>query len=57
MGLKIVYLNYCSVKSQELEQLKQKIISLHGREEEAMDTDSNEDGNLGMIDMPNVGEH
>ncbi|XP_066967760.1 uncharacterized protein [Macrobrachium rosenbergii] len=57
MGLKIVYLNYCSAKSQELEQLKQKIQALSGRDEEAMDTDANEEANLGIIDMPNVGEH
>ncbi|XP_068232642.1 uncharacterized protein [Palaemon carinicauda] len=57
MGLKIVYLNYCSAKSQELEQLKQKIQALSGRDEEAMDTDANEGANLGIIDMPNVGEH
>ncbi|XP_064106331.1 uncharacterized protein LOC135215494 [Macrobrachium nipponense] len=57
MGLKIVYLNYCSAKSQELEQLKEKIQALSGRDEEAMDTDANEEANLGIIDMPNVGEH
>lgn len=57
MGLKIVYLNYCSDKSQELERLKQKIQALSGREEEAMDTDSNEEANLAILDISNVGDH
>lgn len=43
MGLKIVYLNYCSVKSQELENLNHRLRVLTDREDdEAMDTDSNE---------------
>ncbi|KAK8723498.1 hypothetical protein OTU49_011740 [Cherax quadricarinatus] len=51
MGLKIVYLNYCSVKSQELERINQKLQSFTGREEEAMDTDSNEEPNLAILEM------
>ncbi|KAK3877181.1 hypothetical protein Pcinc_018098 [Petrolisthes cinctipes] len=46
MGLKIVYLNYCSVKTQELDRINQKIHSLIARGEEAMDTDTNEETSL-----------
>lgn len=46
MGLKIVYLNYCSVKTQELDRINQKIHTLIARGEEAMDTDTNEESSL-----------
>lgn len=51
MGLKIVYLNYCSVKSQELERINRKLRSLTDREEEAMDTDSLEEPSTSLVEM------
>ncbi|XP_042877835.1 uncharacterized protein LOC122256920 isoform X1 [Penaeus japonicus] len=51
MGLKIVYLNYCAAKSQELERINQTLERFTGRQEEAMDTDTNEEPNLSMLEM------
>lgn len=51
MGLKIVYLNYCAAKSQELERINQTLERFIGRQEEAMDTDTNEEPSLSMLEM------
>ncbi|KAK7083095.1 hypothetical protein SK128_015201 [Halocaridina rubra] len=57
MGMKIVYLNYCSVKSQELDRLEQKLLSFSDQDEESMDTDSGEEQEVSIAELSNVCQH